>query len=447
MNFMKRAYLHTIRKKGKTLLMLVIILVIATLIQTCISIRTATEVAVTNVRKSLSGSFTINAKQVDGGLNDQTISDISNISGVKKDYNLRCYTRAKYVDYDGKSELEIQTEGASEIPEGCEHAGKVVANSYSEQDTYFTEAGFKVIDGSTITNNDKHVALIHHTFANKNQLELGDSIYLENLQNNQQKVMVKIIGIFTNETSQDSTGIAPSYDLYENIIFTDLNSLSQIEYTDNKNHYQYADFYVDDPEQLEKTIQQVKTIPNIDWKSCIITKYDADYQNAKQSLQSLRDMLSVATIAVIIASVLLLALILSLWIRQRIQEIGAFLAMGISKSNILFQQIAEIFIIALAAFILSFGSSSLIAQHVGDGLVNQSQTIGHFEKVDMTQEEHADNKQDEKEPEFYDIDVKVTISDWIIVCMVGTAIILSSVLVTAFPIMNTKPKDILVQMD
>ena len=121
--------------------------------------------------------------------------------------------------------------------------------------------------------------------------------------------------------------------------------------------------------------------------------------------------------------------------------------MGISKSNILFQQIAEIFIIALAAFILSFGSSSLIAQHVGDGLVNQSQTIGHFEKVDMTQEEHADNKQDEKEPEFYDIDVKVTISDWIIVCMVGTAIILSSVLVTAFPIMNTKPKDILVQMD
>ena len=37
-------------------------------------------------------------------------------------------------------------------------------------------------------------------------------------------------GIFTNTEEQDSIGMAPSYDLYDNIVFTDLSTASFLLY-------------------------------------------------------------------------------------------------------------------------------------------------------------------------------------------------------------------------
>ena len=43
-------------------------------------------------------------------------------------YTLRSYTYAAYFDADGNG-LTINTEGAAQVPEGYENAGKIVANS------------------------------------------------------------------------------------------------------------------------------------------------------------------------------------------------------------------------------------------------------------------------------------------------------------------------------
>lgn len=39
-----------------------------------------------------------------------------------------------------------------------------------------------------------------------------------------------VAGIFTNTEEQDSIGMAPSYDLYDNIVFTDLSTASFLLY-------------------------------------------------------------------------------------------------------------------------------------------------------------------------------------------------------------------------
>ena len=68
MNLCKRACLYSIRKKGKSLTLLAFLLVMATLMLTCLSIQSATETANANIKKALLGYFTINA--IDGSIID-----------------------------------------------------------------------------------------------------------------------------------------------------------------------------------------------------------------------------------------------------------------------------------------------------------------------------------------------------------------------------------------
>ena len=155
MNGLKRAWLHLIRKKGTSLLLFFFLLIMATLLLICLSIQSATGTANANIKKALMGYFTINAKQLDGGIDEKTREKILEIDGLSGKYKLRTYSYASYYDEAGNP-LEIDTEGALEIPEGYENAGKIVANSNSKDDTYFTEAGFELIEGRGITSDEKY---------------------------------------------------------------------------------------------------------------------------------------------------------------------------------------------------------------------------------------------------------------------------------------------------
>ena len=146
MNLCKRAFLYSIRKKGKTFTLLAFLLVMATLMLTCFSIQSATETANANIKKALLGYFTINGKQLEGGITEEVREQILGIDGLSGRYTLRSYSYAEYCDAQGNP-LEINTEEAAQIPEGYEHAGKIVANSNSQDDSYFTEGGFELTQG------------------------------------------------------------------------------------------------------------------------------------------------------------------------------------------------------------------------------------------------------------------------------------------------------------
>ena len=83
--------------------------------------------------------------------------------------------------------------------------------------------------------------------------------------------------------------MAPSYDLYDNIVFTDLSTASFLLYdTEGTTNVQYGDFYVNDPDELERIMTDVQELDGVDWESCTLTRYDNDYQNAKESLEACR---------------------------------------------------------------------------------------------------------------------------------------------------------------
>lgn len=301
-----------------------------------------------------------------------------------------------------------------------ENAGRVVGDRYSEKDNYFTDEGFKLISGEHITPDKKQVALVHEDFANANGLNIGDYIVLKNVEGKEVEVKVKIIGIFTSTRKSDSEEYMDTTNLFENIIFTDLNTSARLIYeTDSKNS-QYGDFEVEDPEKLDNLIAEMKEIEGVSWDNCKITKNDSNYENTKESLDGLRKIVSTAIAIILIISVILVVLILNLWTKHRTNEIGILLSIGISKKDLIWQQILEVLIISVPAFILSFVTSSIATKVIGSKLINSISSS---------------------------IDITVNIHDWLIVSGIGLLIILVSTIISIYQITKIKPRDIFSKID
>ena len=411
MSFLKRAYLYTTRKKIRTGLLFSIILIISTLLIVCFSINSSTDIASANVRKSLKSGFTINAKTLNDGLNNNDIEKILNIDGLTEDYNLRNYTTTYYKNEE-KEKLKTRDDTGIKV---YDNAGRVVSDLFSEKDTYFTDEGFKLIEGEPITPDTKYSALIHKDFAEENNLGIGDSIILENIEGNEVSVKVKIIGIFTSTRKSNSESYMDTTNLFENIIFTDLQTSSELIYESDDLKYQYGDFIVEDPQNLDKIIDDVKEIDSVEWGKCKITKDDSIYQNVKESLESLQSIVSVAITVIFVISIVLIILILNLWTKHRVYEIGVLLSIGINKLDIIKQQIVEIFMVSIPAFLFSFITSSIVNQMVSSKLI-----------------EDISNS----------IKVTVNISDWLIVSILGLLIIIVATILSIIQITRIKPRDI-----
>ena len=424
MNLCKRAFLYSIRKKGKTLTLL----------------------AYANIKKALLGYFTINGKQLEGGITEEVREQILGIDGLSGRYTLRSYSYAEYCDAHGNP-LAINTEEAAQIPEGYEHAGKIVANSNSQDDSYFTEGGFELAKGEPITTEGGNQVLIHEKFAERNGLSVGDTMLLKDVEGKNRTIPVTVAGIFTNTKEQDSIGIAPSYDLYDNIVFTDLSTAAGLLYgygTEEGASVQYGDFYVDDPDELERIMDEVKDIPGVAWEDCTLTRYDNDYQNAKKSLEGLQNIVFIAIAVVSVICFLVLALFLTLRLRGRIHETGIYLAMGIPKGEVLLQYLLEVFLAAAVALVLSYGASTMISHEIGNRLLSQV-TAESYETVDLT----AETGQEEASAEdlgLEEIEVAVSGKDYAMVWGFGMGLCLASTALAAYPIMKMKPKSILSQM-
>lgn len=444
MNLCKRACLYSIRKKGKTLTLLAFLLVMATLMLTCLSIRSATETANTNIKKALLGYFTVNAKHLDTGIPEAVTKQILSIDGLSGEYTLRSYTYATYLDTQ-ENLLEINTEDAAQIPDGYENAGRLVANTKSENDSYFTDGGFELTEGSPIVTETGNQVLIHEKFAKRNELSVGDTLLLRDVEDQTRTIPVTVVGIFTNTKEQDSIGIAPSCDLYDNIMFTDLATASFLLYgTEGETSVQYGDFYVNDPDDLEQIMAEVQGIDSMDWANCTLTRYDNDYQNAKESLAGLQNIVFIAIAVVSLICFLVLALFLTLRLRGRIHETGVYLAMGISKGSVLMQYLLEVVIVAVLALLLSFGASSAISHQIGNSLLSQV-TSETYETVSLTGVAESAEKSSE-DLGLSEIEVAVSAKDYALVWAFGMVLCVTSTALAAYPIMKMKPKNILSQM-
>ena len=153
-------------------------------------------------------------------------------------------------------------------------------------------------------------------------------------------------------------------------------------------------------------------------------------------------------IGAIIAGIIILSLVLAFWIQGRVHETGILLSIGVSKFNIISQYIIELLLISILAFGGSYLSSKVISQNIGNTIVAQASKqavqdvkngFGGLSLGNDANSSLATRTVDE-------IDVKVEFEELIYVYVIGTVIIILSVMASSASIIRLKPKEILSKM-
>ena len=454
MNFISRAWLYIIRKKGKSILLFIILLVMATFVLTALALGNASNAAQMELRKSLGGSFLIGfdytennpylkVESVDGGtllystqqISPELVEQVRSIDGVN-------YCSATTESLAVLPSLDLFA-GNIPIEEEFRNSSKILGTWKSEELSRFTSGQLALTEGRHIMPGDKNKGLISKDLADKNGLKIGDVIQTD------KGVEIEIVGLFVPKEIEGINDQVTTYDKIQNLIISDLATLIANENSPATQGFNELTVSVDDPQNMEKIVTKVKEIKGVDWKGFAIMVDNEGYENAAFSLQQLSELVSTILIVVLIVSVVILSLILTLWSRTRVHETGILLSLGIRKLSILGQYIAEVLIIAVLAFSLSYFSSNAIAGQMGTILQpEQSAANVQVEEdgISAGSRGEAGTDMGTQEIEMPQLQVTVQIQDMGVLFLIGLGIVTVSAGISSISVMRLKPREILSKM-
>ena len=454
MNFISRAWLYIIRKKGKSILLFIILLVMATFVLTALALGNASNAAQMELRKSLGGSFLIGfdytennpylkVESVDGGtlvystqqISPELVEQVRSIDGVN-------YCSATTESLAVLPSLDLFA-GNIPIEEEFRNSSKILGTWKSEELSRFTSGQLALTEGRHIMPGDKNKGLISKDLADKNGLKIGDVIQTD------KGVEIEIVGLFVPKEIEGINDQVTTYDKIQNLIISDLATLIANENSPATQGFNELTVSVDDPQNMEKIVTKVKEIKGVDWKGFAIMVDNEGYENAAFSLQQLSELVSTILIVVLIVSVVILSLILTLWSRTRVHETGILLSLGIRKLSILGQYIAEVLIIAVLAFSLSYFSSNAIAGQMGT-ILQPEQAAANVQVeedgISAGSRGEAGTDMGTQEIEMPQLQVTVQIQDMGVLFLIGLGIVTVSAGISSISVMRLKPREILSKM-
>lgn len=476
MSIIKRAFLYVARKRGKTILLFAILLIMATFVLTGLSIWKASEAAQLNLRQSLGGKFDIyvdweNSPYVvkeiikDNELDEETgktsnsfliystvqltpeeIAAINSVPGVK-------YSSARY-DVLARFDNLSLFPGTVSVAENLQHRTKVFGVCGTETDELFTTGTLTLTEGRHITSEDQSVAIISGDLAEKNELHIGDYIttHIYNPEDDDftgEEMQVQIIGLFTPNVTEQLGETVTTFDKIQNRIFMDLQTSIKINNDEINYGFSAVNVTIDDPQNMKQVVSAVKNLPVIDWNAFTIEIDNEVYEKAAAPLTTLNELVVTLLVVIIVVSAIILALILTLWTKTRIHEIGVFLSVGIWKSAVIGQYLTEVLLIAVFAFGLSYFTSDAVAGQIGNHLLEQSVQVEQEDNSSSTPsavDVGADTLIQKPLPTENGIQVSVEPDSLALFYLIGFAIIIVAVSISSITVMRLKPREILSKM-
>ena len=481
MGTIKRAFLYVARKKGKSILLFFILLIMSTFVLTGLSTQKASQEAQKNLREALGGEFYVSVelsesnpyfRRVDDGegaldlytelpVTRDMINAIMEIGGIEK--------------YDASAQTLVSTNLTifpGNVPLKGELNNKIYARTVAgtENNSFFQSGIMELTEGKHITGNESNAAVISRDMADQNSLQIGDSISLQA----DEEAKVKIIGIYEIRKPDPAYASIVTYEKLENQIFIDTSALQDLFGDMPVGFYEVA-FSVYDPAQLDSIMSEVKGLFAIDWRAFEVAADNQTYLDAAAPLQKLQALVSSTIWVIALVSVVILSLILTMWGRSRIHETGVFLSLGIGKMRIIGQYLAEVLMIAVIAFGCSYFTSSAVAGQLANGLLQQNISVseeqaagvtitkkdGFSEDVVVSIKDDAalsdmpsgqdtvpdvEVSVDGAEADTEQISVTIDFYNMLQLYLIGIIVIILSVGISSLSVMRLKPREILSKM-
>ena len=357
---LKNAIAYILRKRSRTVIIFIILTIVLSCLYSCLNIMKSTISLENNLYKLSNTSLSITQNNNENFKTNQ-FKEIENIKEIKE----------TIPQYDGlakstniKAVEGMQMIERDDMPEEFKNIFSIEATNNS--------GVFTLIKGRHIEKDDREKIIIHEELAQKNNLELNDKIRLElfDLNNNEIKTEYEfeIIGIFSGKKQEKYTGMTS--DFSENMVFIDYeSSQAALNKAENNKVVNKLEIISDSSKDTNIVLNKIKEI-KIDWSKFNIEKNDDVYEETLESVEGIKHIIKVMTYLIMTGGIIVLSLILILWLRERIYEIGILLSIGISKAKIIAQFIFELIFISLPSILASLFLGNVILNQIIGGFIN-----------------------------------------------------------------------------
>ena len=477
----KNALLSLKKNIGKTILLFVIIVVITNLVIAGLSIQSATKKSMDQIRSSLGNDVTLsvdfrnmmkNRKPSEAVSNETSLTTTmaDSLKDLKyvKNYNYQISTSANSNSISAvetasdNSNNQQDTNKPNDQPEQASNQVDftISANTTMKYLDSFTNNNYKLTKGRLLTTKDQNTnnCVIETNLASDNDLSVGDTFTITTTVNDETITQeLTIVGIYEIQSTNE-IGSA-HFNNPVNTIYTDL-SIGQT-LTGSSENITSAIYYLDDPENAEAFVELAKKKSDIDFDTFSLDANNRLYQQNASSLENMQSFAKMFVWIVVIAGSAILCLILALTIRNRYYEIGVLLSLGQSKVKIIAQQLIEVGLIAVVAFVISLGTGQLTSHYMGNMLESSSSSnvmqMGQKGDQPNDNQNQSDSNQQKNNtqtkenflgnmmqgPSNQELDVSITGENVIQLAGVTAAICIVSIAVPAAYVLRLTPRQIL----
>ena len=369
----KNAIAYITRKRNRTLIIFIILTIVLSCLYSCLTIMKSSNEIEKTLYESSNSSISITKK--DGKyFNVNQFKDIEKIKEVEK----------IIIQYDGLAKLKDakvvsgeQRINREDLSDEFKNVVSFEATNNTKRNILFSSRVFTIKEGKNIEENDKNSIIVHEEFAKQNNLKLGDEVNLELLDIEESGKIkshkFKIIGIFSGKKQETYTGL--SSDFSENMVFVDYSTSQEIlNKSENNKIANKILMYSSSAESTDLALNKLKEL-KIDESKYFVQKDSNAFEESLESVSGIKHIIKIMTYSIMLGGIIVLSLILILWLRERIYEIGIFLSIGTSKIQIIMQFIFELIFISIPSIISSLFLGNVLIKVIAGGLINSENSM------------------------------------------------------------------------
>ena len=369
----KNAIAYITRKRNRTLIIFIILTIVLSCLYSCLTIMKSSNEIEKALYESSNSSISITKK--DGKyFNVNQFKDIEKLKEIEE----------KVIQYDGLAKLKDakvvsgeQRINRDDLSDEFKNVVSLEATNNTKRNILFSSGVFTIKEGKNIGENDKDSIIVHEEFAKQNNLKLGDEVNLELLDIEKSGKIkshkFKIIGIFSGKKQETYTGL--SSDFSENMVFVDYSTSQEIlNKSENNKIANKILMYSGSAESTDLALNKLKEL-KIDESKFFVEKDSNAFEESLESVSGIKHIIKIMTYSIMLGGMVVLLLILILWLRERIYEIGIFLSIGISKIQIIMQFIFELIFISIPSIISSLFLGNVLLKVIVDGFINSEDSM------------------------------------------------------------------------
>lgn len=369
----KNAIAYITRKRNRTLIIFIILTIVLSCLYSCLTIMKSSDEIEKALYESSNSSISITKKDSQY-FNVNQFKDIEKLKEIEE----------KIIQYDGLAKLKDakvvsgeQRINREDLSDEFKNVVSLEATNNTKRNILFSSGVFTIKEGKNIEENDKNSIIVHEEFAKQNNLKLGDEVDLELLDIEKSGKIkshkFKIIGIFSGKKQETYTGL--SSDFSENMVFVDYSTSQEIlnKSEDNKIANKIL-MYSASLESTDLALNKLKEL-KIDESKYFVEKDSNAFEESLESVSGIKHIIKIMTYSIMLGGMVVLSLILILWLRERIYEIGIFLSIGTSKIQIIMQFIFELIFISIPSIISSLFLGNVLLKVIVDGFINSEDSM------------------------------------------------------------------------